>query len=226
MHDKKSFISHPAATALTPAWRALENNDFAEALRLAAAYLNDTNAATHLEAARVAAAARFNLGQFTEALPLFTKIAEKEPTLPHWASVLNAAALAKNTPLTELALSKIEQIYNDPSSKYTAVDISFHYILFYFIHALCDAGNFDRAFIELNRLRRTYEIATVTDERELHSKGMPDFTSFLGAASRVLVGFKNPELIREWFTSLAEKIDPAGNQKIAIILHTITSYEK
>ncbi len=207
MTDKKTFIPQPAVAALTPAWRALEEGNYGEALKLANAYLNDTNISTHREAAKVVAPAHFHLGNYGAALPLFTEIAEHEPTPTHWMSVLTAATLSHNMNAADGALARIEQLYRVRSGREWNDEVSLDFVLYYFIQALCDVGEFSSARIMLDRLCKTYETATIENGSALLTPRAPSVELFLAAAHRVFHGLNDIPGFRTWLERLSGSVN-------------------
>ncbi len=157
MPEKNHFIPPPVIAALGPAYKALEEKNFLEALRLSTAYVSDTNAITRLEAAKVAAVAHFELGNFVAAGPLFKAVAQTEPTPRHWLSALTCFALENNPTEARAAFKQAEITCAQPhTEQWESDEPTFSYILYYYIQALCDTKQLDEAATELARLAALY----------------------------------------------------------------------
>lgn len=195
MPGKNHFISPPAAAALGPALKALEEKNYPEALKLATAYLSDTNQITSLEASKVAAAAYFNVGNFAAAAPLFKKIAEADSTPHNWLSVLTSQTLAKEHAAANKTLHIIERVCEEPAAPAETEQPTFAFVLYYFVQALCDTQQFEQAAIELARLK------TLCVQYQ-SSTEVPPLKFLLELALRVAKGLGQKAELHTWLETL------------------------
>lgn len=209
MPGKNHFISPPAAAALGPAFKALEEKNYAEALKLATAYLSDTNPTTSLEAAKAAALAHFQLGDFSAAAPLFSKVALGSSTPHNWLNVLTSLTLAKKPDGTKDILETVEKVCAQPPDGGWEDEPSFAFVLYYFIQALCDTGEFAKAQEELNRLAELYNSSL-----HAHTQNLPPLTNLLELAVRVFSGQKQLASLHIWLDQLSPKVSNTKQEQI------------
>lgn len=199
----------PRRFELRDAWAAFDDSDYSTAITVLRPYLGVADSKVSREARRLVALAEFRQGNYSESMVLFQGLAAVSADATDWFNVITSATLADEVATAEHALLIAIQCQN--ASGHTQ-EPSVNYIRFYFGCALCDRGEYDKAFRQLEELRVSYEQLVNTDDKFLESKEMPPLTQLLTLALSVLDKLRGTMDVQHWGNSFGAHLDQNGKR--------------
>ena len=194
---------------LRDAWAAFDDADFATAITAVRPYLGVADSKVSREARKLVALAEFQQGNYSESMVLFQGLAAVSADAADWFNVITAATLADEVATAEHALLIAIQCQNACGH---AQQPSVNYMRYYFGCALCDCGQYDKAFRQLEELRLCYEQLMNTDDDFLISNGMPPLMQCLTLASNVLQKLQETMDVQNWLVSFGVHLDENGKR--------------
>ena len=197
---------------LRDAWAAFDASEFANAIIAVRPYLGVADSKLSREARTLVALAEFQQGNYSEFMVLFQGLAAVSADAADWFHVITSATLAGEVATAEHALLIAIQCQNACGH---AQEPSVNNMRYYFGCALCDRGEYDKAFRQLEELRLCYEHVSNTDEEFLRSNRLPPLTQSLTLAVTVLEKLQETMDVQEWLASRSVSLDENGKRLLA-----------
>ena len=201
---------------MSNAWAAFDASDFAGAINAVRPFLGVADIKLSREARKLVALSEFQQENYAEAMVLFQGLAAVSTDEADWFNVITAATLADEIPTAEHALLIAIQC-QDASGNMQHPSV--HYIRYYFGCALCDRGEFDKAFRQLEELRAVYERLETTEDKFLDSNGVPPLAQCMTLAVEVLKKMEGTVDGGAWIRKFGNCLDQRGRE----CLRTLTS---
>ncbi|PIE78348.1 MAG: hypothetical protein CSA15_08275, partial [Candidatus Delongbacteria bacterium] len=102
----------------------------------------------------------------------------------------------------------------------TEDSISIPYIYFYYMQALKDIKEYEKAFSQLEKLKEIYSTISITDTHFLYMRGVPFFQDTLNASKEILEHSEKNKAIN-FINELKRNIDEEGKQHLEEFEKTI-----
>ncbi len=125
-----------------------------------------------------------------------------------WLNLLTASTMNKNIYLSEKVLKKTLYLYQKNADE-SSVPIA--YIYFYYMQALKDVKEYEKAFKQLENLKKIYSKLVITDGTFLYLRGVPFFESTLDASKEILENIEK-DRVKKFIDELRKKVDEEGRQ--------------
>lgn len=198
---------------LEQAWDHLNDAHYQKAIKACQSYL-----AYHpqlvLEAHRIAGMAFFRLHNYKQAVDHFDVVAQVTNMSVDWFQLTIAATLAGWQTVGEDAFRKSLTNYADTNTEGT---LSVPNMRMAYMQTLIESQQIDKAFDQLDELRKLYELDEITEEIYLYMQGMPSLSDVLQTALPVLNAMKEKQAITKWLDDFSQKLDDKGQELIGRI---------
>ncbi|MBA2613977.1 MAG: hypothetical protein H0U95_18585 [Bacteroidetes bacterium] len=202
---------------LEPAWKKFEKQDLDGTILLAEQFKEDANTSVKREANKLIALAKFRQLKFSEAEKIFNELAQGSENSDDWFNVVTSAALNKNVDLSKIAFDNAVHFYQIHQTK---GNLGIPFMAFYYILALRDVKEYERAFEQFGLLRDIYASVSITDSHFLYIRGIPSFETAITEAK--IIFENNPkESVIALFTYLTKKVDEYGAKFIEEYMTTL-----
>lgn len=193
--------------AVKPAWFALKNRELPEAIALAEPLINHRNDIVAAQAQRVLGLAYSRTGQFELACGHLQAAAEQSQDALDWFNLATSAVFAENYDLGDLAIEKAaaSQWRSPHIQTLSRPQMRFHYF-----QALAQSEQHERAFRQLDEIRKIYERFHSTAQDLLQFKKVPFLKRVLDAAVPVLRAVKHEYDVNRWLDDFGRSLDIGG----------------
>lgn len=127
-----------------------------------------------------------------------------------WFNLLTSATLNNNIELSETACAKIIEFYNKNATK---ENLPIPQVFFFYMHALRDIKAYDKAFVQLERLKDIYCSLVITDPTFLYLRGVPFFSDAMEAGKEILENI-DKDKTQKLLAEMHSRLDDEGKQYI------------
>lgn len=191
---------------LEQAWNALNDAHYEKAIELCEEYFASGDKALSIEAHKIAGLSFFKLKNYEKATWHYHQVAEFTNDSDDWFNVTTAATLAGEEVLSFEAFEKSLANYEETS---TAGTFSVPNMRLYFMKALLDVANYEKAFEQLAELKKLYCYWGLTEDVFLYMRGIPSLEETLKIATPI---FKKLERgrITQWLDDFEKGLDEDG----------------
>lgn len=171
---------------ITMLWNLFIAEKFEETVSEAEKYIaNDANADRY-NANKLIGLASFRLKKYQRSQDIFEALATQSNESDDWFNVLTSATLNKNILLSEKAMDEILKIYSTTQERKS---VSLAQIYIYYMQALRDVKEYEKAFQQLSQLKKYYLQLKITDSTFLYMRGIPFLSHTMEAGKEILENY-------------------------------------
>ncbi len=150
----------------------------------------------------------FKQGQYNLSEEVFIMQTMDSENSDDWFNLLTSSTLNKNIELSEKAFNKVIEFYEKNG---TEQNLPIPYVYFYYMQALRDVKEYEKAFEQLKNLKNIYSSLSITDSTFLHLRGVPFFEHTIDASKKILENIDKNEAV-SFIAELKEKVDDYGSE--------------
>ena len=198
---------------LNEASRLYVEGKFDEAVREALKYVDTPDSVVSQDARRLAGLSEFQLGNYAQAKQYWNKVVETSKRPNDWFNLATSSTMSKDIELGRKAFDESLRLYGAGGEGFST---SVTMITYYYIRALIDAGEYVRAFEQLDTLTHLYTHTGVTDYTHLVAstgQSIPDFNAFIEAFHKIMPHIDSG-IAKKWLDALRTKVDDSGKSVI------------
>lgn len=200
----------PEFSELNDAWKSYGEKNFAQAILLAQEHANSSDTLLQHEANKVIALSHFQLREFDRSTKFFLELAKDSNNPNDHFNLATSATLNKDFDIGKKAFDNAVEMYRKSG---TAENLSIPNMAFYYLHALKDAGAYEKAFEQLEFLGEIYKKLGITDTHFLYMRGVPFFEDVIKAAKEILKKIPSARA-KVWVNKLMESVDEDGKNTL------------
>lgn len=193
---------------LKEAWEAFKSEEFDKARDISENYMNDNNAELKFEAEKIIALTYFRQGNYEKSTLEFNKLSLRSKNPDDWFNLVTSLTLDSKFLESEKAFKKAIELYADFGNH---GNISIPNMRFYYMQALKDMKQYERAYSQLEALSEFYTKLTITDSTFLYMRGVPFLEHTVDSSKEILENI-NPSKSKKWISSLKNGIDEYGKE--------------
>lgn len=206
-----------------PAQEALAREDFDGALAKSLLYLNSTDATIAADAHRIAGLSCFQLGRYAEAATYYGWLTTRNPLWDDWFNLCTSSTMnadfVRGKEAFDAMVTMIEKTGPESVTRSNLPNL-----IYYYMRALIDMKQYDRAITELNKLRGFYESLKVTDRTYVVGATgafSPSLESILDAAKPIFTHM-GKDAASMWLKDFGSRLDEEGKVLTESIVSQIT----
>lgn len=195
-------------TELKEAWEYFKSEEFDRAREISQNYVTDNNVELKFEAKKIIALTHFRQGNFEKSTLMFDLLASDSKNPDDWFNLVTSLTLMSKFSESEKALKKAIELYTEFGNH---DNISIPNMRFYYMLALKNLKQYERAYSQLEALSEVYIKLTITDGTFLYMRGVPFLEHTVDSSKEILENI-NPSVSKKWITSLKNGIDKYGKE--------------
>jgi hypothetical protein len=224
---KEEIISEPESDVakqdnpLDYLWKKFSDGKFDDVIKEADNLINANDAVTKNEALKLKGLSYFRQGKYDLSEKIFTELSAKSTNPNDWFNVITSAALNKNFELSDKALEKTIEYYSENG---TENDLPTPQVFYYYMLALRDVKEYQKAFVQLEKLKDIYCKLVITDATFLYIRGVPFFEDAISAGKEILENIDKDQA-QKFLAELHGRLDDEGKDYIDKFEQTLT-YKK
>ena len=203
--------------SLDDLWGKFRNNELEEVVNEVKELIEDDNLSNRSEALKLLGLSYFRLGKYDLAEQVFIEQTKDSKNSDDWFNLITSSTLNKNFELSDKAYQKAVEFYHKNG---TEENIPIPQMCYYYMQGLRDAKEYQRAFIQLETLKKFYCTLVITDDTFLHMRGIP-FLSHTMRASKEILENTDKEKVRKFIDEFKNKIDDDGKEYLSEFEETI-----
>ncbi len=127
-----------------------------------------------------------------------------------WFNLLTASTMNKDIHFSEEVLKKTLDLSENNLSKDS---IPIPYIYFYYMQALRDVKEYEKAFEQLEKMKKIYSKFVITDATFLYLRGVPFFEGTLEAGKEILENIQKDKAVK-FIEELRKNVDEEGRESL------------
>ena len=193
---------------LKEAWEYFKLEEFDKARETSQNYVTENNVELKFEAEKIIALTYFRQGNYEKSTSMFDQLASDSKNPDDWFNLVTSLTLMSKYMESEKALKKAIELYAEFGNH---DNISIPNMRFYYMQALKDMKQYERAYSQLEALSEFYIKLTITDSTFLYMRGVPFLEHTVDSSKEILENI-NPSISRKWINSLKNGIDKYGKE--------------
>ena len=182
--------------------------EFDKARESSKIYINESNAELKFEAEKIIALTYFRQGNYEKSTKMFDKLSSESRNPDDWFNLVTSLTLLSKFSESEKALKKAIELHTEFGNH---DNISIPNMRFYYMQALKDMKEYERAYSQLVELSNCYTKLTITDGTFLYMRGIPFFEHTVDSSKEILENIDS-SISKEWISSLKNGIDKYGKE--------------
>lgn len=206
------------STLLEKQWALFDEGDYVRAFEQTRALLVRLPLADRRDAHRLMGLARYQRGQYLEAVHWFREACEGSDVADDWCRLALAATMKGDA---ELAAAAFEQVrFCHQVSRYSQHPGLYLHVYWY-AGALCDTGQYAATGPLLDELAQTYRRLRQTDSVVLFAQGLPFLSSVLSLALQCFRTQESHAAGVAWLEALAKGLDEEGQRQVGLAMRDL-----
>ncbi|UPT70929.1 MAG: hypothetical protein M0D53_00470 [Flavobacterium sp. JAD_PAG50586_2] len=165
---------------LASLWTKFSDGKYDEVIKEADIIIEQNEALTKNEALKLKGLSYFRQEKYDVSEKLFTELSAESTNPSDWFNLLTSAALNRSFELSDKALEKTIEYYSEYG---TENDLPIPQVFYYYMLALRDVKEYNKAFVQFEKLKDIYCKLAITDATFLYIRGVP-FLRILSATER------------------------------------------
>ncbi|MBC7449945.1 MAG: hypothetical protein H7259_00495 [Cytophagales bacterium] len=221
--ENKNEVQHPEMpensllkAEADNAWKMFKDGNYEEAISMAALLIKNGYPNIH-EANSIIGLSYFRQHLFDKAQIIFEAITKESEDSDDWFNLVTSSAMNNNVQLSEHAFEKTLEYVKKHPKKGSLPIPNMH---FFYMQALKDIGEYEKAFVQLTRLGNIYATYGITDTTFLYMRGVPMLSQTLDAGKQILEHVSRDQA-ETFFTILMDGLDEYGKMDVADFRKTI-----
>ena len=198
-------------------WTKFREKKFDEVISEASSIIEKNDELTKKEALKLVGLSYFRQGKYKLSEAVFIQLTENSSSPGDWFNLLSCATLNKNIELSEKALEKTIEFYSEHG---TAEDLPIPQVFYYYMQALRDIKEYQKAFVQLEKLKDIYCKLVITDPTFLYIRGVPFFEHAMSAGKEILEHIDKDQA-QKFLSELHSRLDEEGKEYINNFEQTI-----
>lgn len=191
-----------------PLWAKVKEQKFDEVITEVEGILNGNDPANKSEALRLLGLCYFQQGKFDLAEQAYFEQTRTSENSDDWFNLVTSSTLNRNIELSEQAYLKAIEFYKRNA---TNENLPLPQIYFYYMQALRDIKEYERAFLQLEELKEIYCNLSITDSTFLYMRGVPFFQSVIESGKEILENIERGKA-EGFIKALHNGVDGDGKQ--------------
>ncbi len=188
----------------------MQGGKYEEVIAAAQPFLKSDNSSEVYEAKKLLGLAYFQMKDYARSQAFFEEICMTSDKTEDFFNLCTSTAMNGEYEKSHLALLEAVSLRGKLSDNTT---ISIPNMHFYYMHALRDMKQWERAYEELKWLGEIYRHLVITDSTFLYIRGVP-FLQYTMEAGKEVLEHIAPEEAKAFIASLSEKVDDEGKDFI------------
>lgn len=202
-------------------WEKFSEGKFDEVINEADSVIENHDASTKNETLKLKGLSYFRQGKYNLSEEVFTELSNQSTSPSDWFNLITSAALNKNFELSEKALKKTIEYYSEYGTK---EDLPIPQVFYYYMLALRDVKEYQKAFTQLEKLKDIYCKLVITDATFLYIRGVPFFEDTISNGKEILEHI-DKDAAQKFLAELHGRLDDEGKDYIDKFEQTI-KYKK
>ncbi|HLP50588.1 MAG TPA: hypothetical protein VK154_06860 [Chitinophagales bacterium] len=191
-----------------PLWAKVKEQKFEEVITEVKEILNKDDQADKGEARRLLGLCYFQQGKFDLAEQAYLEQTSTSENSDDWFNLVTSSTLNRNIELGEQAYLKAIEFYKRNA---TNENLPIPQIYYYYMQALRDIKEYERAFLQLEKLKEIYCSLSITDSTFLYIRGVPFFQTAIESSKEILENIERGKA-ESFMKALHNGVDDDGKQ--------------